>query len=122
MLSYLSIIAFLLPLSGAAQASAGIASQVIGKAEACPAFGCVSVTYNGDDLRAHIGAGMAFGGGISVSGSQTSCQPHDEGFVNGPFGGVSWNRRGPLGPWHGPNVGIGPSWPKVGFGILHWFN
>ncbi len=95
------------------------------KAQVCPLYGCVSVTYDGHSFHHHEGLGLAVSVGMSLSSSMTSCEPHQEAFLNTPLAGGSLaNSKDSPSDWNGSwSVGASPKYPfNWGIGFVHWFN
>ncbi len=88
------------------------------RAQICPAFGCVAVTWDGHNLRHHEGLGPSAGASVGLS-TLSSCEPH-ESFWGSWFvfsGGADHSESG----WS-PSGGVGAGWPLFGGGVVHWFN
>jgi RHS repeat-associated protein len=88
----------------------------------CPLFGCIQLSIANGKPGVHFAGGLAVYAGASYSKKVSSNRPHDQVFGSvGPFGASS-SRYGSVSRWRRPNGSLGWSWPRVGGGLVHWWN
>jgi RHS repeat-associated protein len=88
------------------------------RAQICPTFGCVAVTWDGHNFHHHEALGVAADLSIGL-GPVSSCEPHESFWASAFVASLGADHD--QGGWS-PTGSAGFSPLRFGGGVVHWFN